>query len=218
MLTRRIRLSIGITLAVLFGAATLLSGQLDDAVASSSVAAAGALAPDTLAAEPEPRPDLIKDAQRLPILPPDAIDSETLWLARCIYSETKRPHEQALVAWVVRNRVETGYRGKRTYKESVLDPYQFSAFNRGSSKRRHYTSLDAASRVPGWQTALSIAHFVRHAEASERPFSTKTRHFYSERSMRGGRTPHWARGEQPVDLDEVVHVDERRFRFYDGVW
>ncbi len=51
----------------------------------------------------------IVDVRRLPVLPPQElkkIDNETLWLARCIYSETKRPEEQELVAWVVRNRVE----------------------------------------------------------------------------------------------------------------
>lgn len=48
-------------------------------------------------------------------------EDEILWLARTIFSETKRPHEQELVAWVVRNRVETGYRGNATYEAAVLD-------------------------------------------------------------------------------------------------
>ena len=40
-------------------------------------------------------------------LSPAFITPEILWLARAMYSETKRPHEQELVAWVVRNRLES---------------------------------------------------------------------------------------------------------------
>src|SRR5690554_6111993 len=106
----------------------------------------------------------IVDVRRLPVLPPQElkkIDNETLWLARCIYSETKRPEEQELVAWVVRNRVETRFRGKSTYQEAVLDPYQFSAFIEGTSTRRFYSNLTPMSKYPGWQRALAIAYAVR---------------------------------------------------------
>lgn len=140
---------------------------------------------------------------------------DVLWLARCIYSETKQPAEQELVAWVVRNRVETRYRGASSYREAVLDPWQFSAFNAGNPKRRHYMSLTEDSRARGWQTALLIAHDVLRAPAYERPFSKKTRHFYSERSMQGRLSPDWATGRRPVSLDRPV--DPRRFRFYANI-
>jgi hypothetical protein len=140
------------------------------------------------------------------------VSSDVLWLARCIYSETKRPYEQELVAWVVRNRVETRYRGKSTFQSVVLDPWQFSAFNRNSRKRGHYMGLTSNSKARGWQTALEIAHNVYHADPDDRPFTIKTRHFYSEISMRGNRQPRWARGHRPVTLDR--NIDPRRFRFY----
>ena len=140
---------------------------------------------------------------------------EVLWLARAIYSETKRPHEQELVAWVLRNRMETGYRGKTTYRSVVLDPWQFSAFNRNSPKRAHYSSLDETSKAAGFQTAIEIAERVATASATDRPFAETTRHFYSERSMVGGRKPAWAYNQQPVALDR--DVDPRRFRFYADV-
>ena len=140
---------------------------------------------------------------------------DVLWLARCIYSETKQPHEQELVAWVVRNRVETAYRGNDTYREVVLDPWQFSAFNSNSPKRSHYTSLTPASRAAGFRTALSIAERVANAPVAARPFTQETRHFYSERSMAGGRAPNWASSQRPVPLKSKV--DPRRFRFYDSV-
>lgn len=140
---------------------------------------------------------------------------DILWLARVIYSETKKPHEQELVAWVVRNRVETEYRGRDTYKEVVLDPYQFSAFNRNSPKRSLYASLPWNAEAPGFQTALSIAAKVATSEPTARPFTETTRHFYSRRSMAGGRAPAWAANKRPVKLDRFVEAD--RFRFYDRV-
>ena len=156
--------------------------------------------------------------QKLPPLSPEKLDEETLWLARCIYSETKRPEEMELVAWVVRNRVETRYRGESTYKDVVLDPYQFSAFNPGSRKRKHYSSLTPNVKLPGWQHALNIAYHVRYAEPGLRPFPTKTRHFYSERSMpRYNAHPGWSRGLEPVTPRRPVELDARRFRFFEGV-
>jgi hypothetical protein len=148
--------------------------------------------------------------------PTNALNQDDiLWLARVIYSETKKPHEQELVAWVVRNRVETEYRGRDTYKEVVLDPYQFSAFNRNSPKRSQYASLDWSAKAPGFQTALSIAAKVASCEPTARPFSETTRHFFSRQSMVGGRTPAWAVNKRPVKLDRFVEAD--RFRFYDRV-
>ena len=143
------------------------------------------------------------------------IKEDVLWLARCIYSETKRPDEQELVAWVVRNRVETGYRGRMSYRDAVLDPWQFSAFNSNSPKRSYYAGLDFDSKPKGWKTALFIAYDVLHAPAYERPFPTQTRHFYSERSMQGSLKPAWAGGKRPVSLDR--EIDPKRFRFYAGV-
>ncbi|PSQ79797.1 MAG: hypothetical protein BRD33_00120 [Bacteroidetes bacterium QH_6_63_17] len=149
------------------------------------------------------------------VAPPTSVDAETLWLARAIYSETKRPHEQELIAWVVRNRVDTGYRGSTTYREAVLDPYQFSAFNPGSSKRSLLTSLKPDMPLPRWQQALWVARYVRHADPVYRPFSVETRHFYSERSMKGRPKPFWTRRHRFVSPGRNYQVDEHRFRFYE---
>ncbi len=156
------------------------------------------------------------DWQGLPGVMPTSIDEETLWLARCIFSETKDPTEMELVAWVVRNRVETGYRGRTTYRSVVLDPLQFSAFNPSSSARYFYSNLKPSSPVAGWKTALRIAYSVRTAKHTMRPFSVETRHFFSRRSMVGYRFPTWAGGQTPVVLNEF-EIDADRFRFYEGV-
>jgi spore germination cell wall hydrolase CwlJ-like protein len=157
---------------------------------------------------------VIDNPERVEPLPVEHIDSETLWLARVIYSETKRPEEMELVAWVVRNRVETGYRGKGSYRSTVLDPFQFSAFNPGDRKRQHYSNLTHRSNAPGFDRALAIAHTVQFAGDHFRPFSQSTRHFYSERSMVGVRHPAWAKDGYKVDPKRSFTLDERRFRFF----
>ena len=144
------------------------------------------------------------------------VPDDVLWLARVIYSETKRNDEQELVAWTVRNRVETGYRGKSTYERVALDPLQYSAFNADSPKRHHYATLAATSTAKGFQSALRVAHEVYYADERARPFAKTTRHFYSERSMAGGKTPAWAVGKRPVTFVDRV-VDPRRFRFYAAI-
>lgn len=149
--------------------------------------------------------------------PMSSMDEATLWLARCIYSETKIPHEQELVAWVVRNRVETEYRGRATYEGVVLDPYQFSAFNPGSPKRSFYMNLTPETQLPGWQQALTIAHYVRRADPAYRPFSIKTRHFFSEVSMPNNQFPYWVQQREHVSPGWNYTVDARRFRFYEKV-
>ncbi len=154
--------------------------------------------------------------QKMDVLPPQKIDVGTLWLARCIYSETKKPKEQRLVAWVLRNRVETEYRGSDSYREAVLDPYQFSAFNPGSPTRSFYINLDEVVQLPGWQRALRIAHTVRHLPDAARPFPIKTRHFFSQRSMPGHRYPDWANDRKLISLEEF-EIDKHRFRFYSGI-
>ncbi len=114
------------------GEATSLQ-QLSAAYAPSAPQASGA---DSQSEADSPR----EESSALLPAPAD-LEEPTLWLARAIYSETKLPHEQELVAWVVRNRVETAYRGRRTYRAVVLDPYQFSAFQ---PRRREAGPLPAA--------------------------------------------------------------------------
>ncbi len=152
------------------------------------------------------------EATRRPVYVPT--EEDVLWLARGIYSETKQPHEQELVAWVIRNRVETEYRGRGNYHDVVLDPQQFSAFNSDSPVRGFYMSLRPQDSSAGWKAAVGIARRVAWADTTVRPFDGKTRHFYSEQSMVGARRPAWAVNKMPVKLPQV---EEKRFRFYADV-
>lgn len=141
-------------------------------------------------------------------------DSEVLWLARCIYSETKQPHEMQLVGWVVRNRVEAR-RHPDTYEEVVLEPWQFSAFNHNNPKRYRLMRLsyDDQEAHPVWALALKTAADIYAANESERLWPRNVLHFYSPRSMRPrGAEPHWADTLRPVH--PPVAVDPDRFRFF----
>ncbi len=220
------------TLAVLSPLAALFFLRED--IQGKTVTSPAALEADSAAvvteeAAPAPPP--------APVIPPDSaieaalrnpksvepvpamfIDTETLWLARVIYSESKRIEEQELVAWVVRNRVETTYRGRRSYEGVALDPYQFSAFNPNSRKHRYYANLDAHSKARGWQKTLALAYYVRYADAAHRPFPIKTRHFYSEQSLPEDAVhPAWTEGLEPVIPRRPLQLEAHRFRFYSGV-
>lgn len=151
---------------------------------------------------------------RLEAMPPMEMD-EVIWLARCIYSESNLPHEQEHIAWVVRNRVDTQYRGE-TYREVILEPLQFSLFNTNTPRRTYILGLNQNSRYKHWQKALSIAADVYEAAPSERPFSVETRHFYSPVSMKGKSAPDWAKGVDPLNSADYG-IDADRFLFFEEI-
>lgn len=147
--------------------------------------------------------------------PSDAKDKqEILWLARVIYSETKRENEQVLVAWIVRNRVETGFRGD-TYEEVAKSPSQFSGLNSKDSNYWHNISRDYDSGGGKWKKALSIAEAVYYADNSLRPFPETVRHFYSPKGV--SVDPGWSADKKPVLLIKDSDSKNLRFAFYDSV-
>ncbi len=209
--------------AMAFQHADLISRAAASALIPARYAAAvqtSAPAPAEMAETQDPVAELYSATgmqfEKIEPLPPAVVDQETLWLARCVYSETKRPQEQELVAWVVRNRVETRYRNRTSYESVVLDPYQFSGFNDGRAKD-FYAGLTPHSRARGWQTALRIAYEVRRADSTYRPFPPDTRHFYSEQSLPQPGSPDWADGLTPVLPERDYEIAPHRFRFFADV-
>jgi hypothetical protein len=138
---------------------------------------------------------------------------EILWLARILYSETKRTHEQRLVAWVVRNRVDTGYTGQ-TYEEVANHSAQFSGLQPSDPRYEHNMSRWWASNGESWESALKIAKEVYFAPESHRPFSVTTRHFYSPVAV---SKPAWAHGREAVRVVKSTRHHAPRFAFYDRV-
>lgn len=141
------------------------------------------------------------------------VNDEVLWLARAVYSESKRAEEQTLVAWVIRNRVESQF-FPDTYRDVVLQRGQFSGMHANDAQYWTNISLDYDDESPAWDTALSIARAVYFADPILRPLPGTVLHFYSPISM-SGRTPSWA-----ADLDPVHSVrdgESVRFAFYADV-
>ena len=151
-------------------------------------------------------------------LSPAFITPETLWMARAMYSESKRAEEQELVAWVIRNRLDTGFLGAASIEDVVLSPFQFSAFNPGNPVADYYVGLDVLSEEKNWQRTLALAYYVQHAESSLRPFAPTVRHFHSPQAMKDpGTPPIWTRDSVPVQPSRAFELNAARFRFFANV-
>ena len=147
---------------------------------------------------------------------PDEQD-EILWLARAIFSETKKREsgEMAMVAWVIRNRVDANHKGM-TYKEVVLAPHQFSGLNSFDKQYRINVALDYDYGLENkaWRDALEVARGVYGASSFVRPFPKTVLHFYSPHTV---AEPSWAKDQKPI---YTILNDEKnltRFAFYDNI-
>jgi len=144
----------------------------------------------------------------------DADKSEILWLARVIFSETKDEEEMNLVGWVVRNRVDTQYRGG-TYEEVALSGNQFSGLNSSDAQYKININMEYGAKNEKWIKALAVANQIYFADEDKRPFSKDVKHFYSPMSV--AEAPEWALDEK---LDYEIPGSNGmapRFAFYRGV-
>jgi spore germination cell wall hydrolase CwlJ-like protein len=139
------------------------------------------------------------------------VDDEVLWFARAVYSETKIPSEQTLVAWVIRNRVESD-KYPDTYKGVVLQPGQFSGFSIRDAQYRINSTLTFEDHNPAWDSAVTIAQAVYTAPDALRPMSKYVMHFYSPISVL--HTPSWAEGREADHIVRDTKTDGVRFAFY----
>lgn len=154
---------------------------------------------------------------------PTRVDTETvdflskeeiLWFARALYSETKREEEQILIAWVIRNRVESD-RFPDGYKEVVLQPKQFSGLN--ATDEQYFTNISRnyGENGPGWNSALDVAETVYRVSPAFRPFSSYVFNFYSPKSLT--HTPSWASEIDPIYVIRDLNKELARFAFYEGI-
>ena len=141
-------------------------------------------------------------------------EEELLWLARVLYSETKRYDEQVLVAWVVRNRVESGRWGN-TYKKVILAKGQFSGMHPTDANYKINIQKGDHSKDEAWLNAVHIAQEVYFADSMSRPFSPSVKHFYSPISVK--KHPSWAKHLNPVLEITDTKTGGVRFAFYAGV-
>jgi|GEM_PF-3011419 spore germination cell wall hydrolase CwlJ-like protein len=138
-------------------------------------------------------------------------DEEILWFARAIYSETKIASEQKLVAWVIRNRVESD-KYPNSYRDVVLQSGQFSGFSISDRQYHINTSMTFEDSSPSWDSAVAIAREVYTAPEALRPLSKTVMHFYSPISV--SRTPLWAQGRVAEHIVRDNKTEGIRFAFY----
>lgn len=145
-------------------------------------------------------------ARTVEVSKPMMVDPDVvLWLARGAYTETKRPEEAVEIMWVIRRRVEAGYRGERTYWGVLHDHAQFSAFLE-PAKRKELQRLTADFRSPthpNWPIFLEIARQVVAGEADSR-LDDDCLHFFAPKLA----SPAWATSN-PIAVG--------RFEFHCGV-
>lgn len=140
---------------------------------------------------------------------------EILWLARGVYSETKNEEEMRLIAWVIRNRVETKYRGT-TYQEVLTREKQFSGLHASSPEYKNNLSLEYDDmKNKDWRVALAVAKEVYTADKSARPFPKTVRHFYSPALIE--TAPEWAREESPYQNMAYLETPKPNFVFYNAI-
>jgi hypothetical protein len=142
------------------------------------------------------------------------IREEILWFARAIYSETKTLEEQVMVAWVIRNRVESE-RFPDSYEKVVRQPKQFSGLNPGDKQYWVNITRQYGESGPGWDSALEVAEAVYWAKPIFRSFSKEVTHFYSPRSI--AYTPSWAVDIEPAHVVLASDKKSIRFAFYGDI-
>jgi len=146
------------------------------------------------------------------------------WLALCLCTESNRPEEWPYIAQVIENRRATGRWGA-TYRDVVLAPMQFSAFN---AYTRHsdgfhepyglFMGVALTSKIP-LLLAMRAAKFVS-APSSEpawaKDVSEQTLHYWSPVSMvpKGSR-PAWAKSAKRLYTPDGLDLE--RFIFAESV-
>jgi len=139
---------------------------------------------------------------------------QILWLARIIYSETKRADEQPVIAWVVRNRVDSP-RFQDSYKAVARANGQFSGLHPRDRQYRHNITREYGKAGDAWQHALEVAKGVYNAPEALRPFPQSMQHFYSPISVK--ETPTWAHNQSPEYTIKDPQTNETRFAFFTNI-
>lgn len=150
------------------------------------------------------------------------------WLALCLVTESNLPSEWPFIAQVIENRRATGRWG-HSYREVILAPMQFSAFN----ESRHLSFTVARfRRAATSQDTLLLMHAARYVgiafpgpvDATVTVYrwvgsdgiTPTTLHYYSPMSMKpAGSKPAWADSAKRLYTPEGV--DPNRLVFAEAV-
>jgi hypothetical protein len=140
---------------------------------------------------------------------------DVLFVARTLTSESDRADEQRMVAWTIRNRVESRFRGDSTYTQVVLAPQQFSGWFISRARDRMLALTWSTRNRSDWDEAIEITLAVMRAPRELNPIPN-INHYYSPVSMiPKGAEPFWAKNELPEVIIPGQGFD--RFRFFSEI-
>lgn len=137
--------------------------------------------------------------------------NDVLWLARATMSETKDLDEAYHIMWIIRNRVDSGYRNKHTYQDVILDPYQFSTFNPTEDeallkRKRFYMNRNFDDDNYGnWHVILKMAAVVISLDDAWNPYDITTRHFVHQKALVS--KPSWLKSKPDNKINTLSVYD-----------
>jgi len=129
------------------------------------------------------------------------LDVNLLHLAKTIYGEARGENIETMftVGWVIRNRLQSGKHGK-TYKDVVLQPKQFSCWNKGDP---NYKRIKGTIKGRLWEVCIGVAIVVMQLSERHNPISG-VRHYY-DKSL-DSNPPYWAEGGEYIAVYGVNNL------------
>ena len=115
------------------------------------------------------------------------LNTDFLYLAKTIYGEARGESIETMfaVGWVIRNRLQSGRHGK-TYKDVVLQPKQFSCWNKNDP---NYKVIKGIIKGRLWEVCIGVAIVVMQSTKKHNPI-IGVYHYY-DKSM-DSNPPYWA--------------------------
>ena len=130
------------------------------------------------------------------------LNTNLLHLAKTIYGEARGESVETMLAvgWVIRNRLQAKRYGS-TYKDVVLQPKQFSCWNKGDP---NYRVIKGVIKGTLWEVCIGVAIVVMQSMEKHNPV-VGVRHYY-DKSL-DGNPPYWA---EEGEYMSVYGVDNLR--------
>lgn len=115
------------------------------------------------------------------------LNTNLLHLAKTIYGEARGESIETMfaVGWVIRNRLQSGRHGK-TYKDVVLQPKQFSCWNKSDP---NYKVIKGVIKTRLWEVCIAAAIIVIQSAEKQNPVMGVC-HYY-DKSL-DSNPPYWA--------------------------
>ena len=129
------------------------------------------------------------------------LDKNLLYLAKTIYGEARGETIETMfaVGWVIRNRLHLKHYGN-TYKAVVLQPKQFSCWNKDDPNYRKIK--DVITGKP-WEVCIGVAIVVMQSTEKHNPIPG-VRHFY-DKSL-DSNPPYWAEDGEYMSVYGVENI------------